>query len=162
MGAREIDAQGQFTGRTWVNPDFVPQQPITAGMTFANHFELAFWRTFKGYNTIGDFLTALSQASLTAVRSAADPSVLDYWPSDDSPASTLPIFTSAQFAPTELPPERLFPLTGHFLLDVICSQPGVNIQFNPGGNLTAGLSGSRLTTWWNEWKQADHTTAEAR
>ncbi|SHE44523.1 SseB family protein [Streptoalloteichus hindustanus] len=157
LGARQIDDEGRLTDEIWINSNFIPQQPKTAGMTFANHFELVFWRAMTGYSNIDQFLNALQKATLITPGSpgAADRLWFDDEPNGDR---VLPVYSSPQFLPPDRYPWRS--ISGLEILEKACPQESSVIHFNPNGNLSAGFAGSDMSRWWAEWKKFDAMAKE--
>ncbi|MCP2260353.1 hypothetical protein LX15_004067 [Streptoalloteichus tenebrarius] len=157
MGGRFVDKEGRITDEYWVNPDFIPQQPKSAGMRFGSHFELVLWRTLKGYNNIDRFLASLSQAELFTPGSQGAPDKL-WFENEPDGKRVLPVYSSQQFLPPDRYPWRT--ISGLEILEKVCPQEGTVIHFNPDGILSVGLSGAELNDLWAEWKKFDAMAKE--
>lgn len=153
MSGRKADDAGNVTDEYWVNPDFIPK-PRTAGMTFANAFELVFWRTLEGYCDIAHFLYGLSRAELITVATSERPGMVPLHYENDG-EYVLRAYTSAQFLPRDTNPWLRIPISGMYILEQICPEENSIIHFNPDGGPSFGLSGPKMATWWEEFKTVD-------
>jgi len=153
LGGRAVDNEGNFTGETWVNPDFRPT-PQAAGMEFASPFELIFWRTLEGYANIEQFIAGLRNAELLTIGAPdnSSPYVLH---DDGEGKRDLRVYTSAKFLPRDANPWLRQTITGARILEEICAQEDTVIHFNPDGGPSVGLSGENLSAWWAEWTRVD-------
>ncbi len=152
MSGRKADDAGNVSEEYWMNDGFIPA-PSTAGINFANEFELIFWRTMKGYCRAGDFVRGLSGAELLAValEDMPDKAPLKY----EGEERVLEVYTSAKFLPADTNPFLRISLTGMYILDYICPIENTVIHFNPGGAPSMGLWGSMILSLWNELKEVE-------
>lgn len=161
MSGRKADDAGNVTDEIWVNTDFVPR-PETAGMQFANAFELIFWRTLEGYCPAAHFVDGLSTAELITVATPEQPGMVPLHYENDG-ERVLRAYTSAQFLPKDVSPWLRVPISGKYILEEICPVENSIIHFNPDGGPSFGLTGALIASLWKEYEifEAQRRAAKA-
>lgn len=154
MGGRLADDKGEFTD-LWLNPEFVPT-PKSVAYPIENVFELVLWRLEWGFNNFGEFIDAFSRAELIVVLPEDDPQGLRGWPlvtSKSGLSRSLTVYTSPGNLPTDVNPWLRRAVSGCDVLDQVCPQARVSVNFLLANGGLISFPGEVMTGWWREWSE---------
>ncbi|MBB5154743.1 ADP-ribosylglycohydrolase family protein [Saccharopolyspora phatthalungensis] len=126
IGGRCIGTNGEFTGETWVNDQFLPQ-PAFAKRRFHAHLDLVLWRVLHGYTDLGGLAEAFAEASPLVVVDPDEENAPQIVEIDGKRA--IFAFTSRELVPDESDAVREIP--GRQLFDLGATDPELWIELNP-------------------------------